>query len=224
MKYILVIPARSNSKRLPGKNMKILGDKPLIQYSIDFAKQNFDKEMIWVNSDCPIILNFAQSLGVNTMKRPKQLAKDTTSTVEVLINQIEHFKKCNIECDAIILLQPTNPFRENDLLSRAIEKFQISKRNSLATFSISEKKMGIIENNLFYPKNYTPGQRSQDIQKSYFENGLLYITKSTSILKGNIITEDVFPLICDTIESSIDIDYMEDFIFAESILISKKHA
>lgn len=223
MKYIIIIPARSNSKRLPGKNMRLLGDKPLIQYSIDFATNNFDKNQIWVNSDDENILEFAKKLGVNYYTRPLELGKDKTTTVDVLINQINYFEENNINCDAIILFQPTNPFRENKILKLAIEKFENSGRNSLATFSESEKKMGKIDNNFFKPTNYKPGQRSQDIEKSYYENGLLYITKCESILEGKVITEDVYPLVCNNLESTIDIDYLEDFLFAESILKFKKN-
>ena len=67
-----------------------------------------------------------------------------------------------------------------------------------------------------------PGQRSQDLEKFYFENGLLYITKLESILAGKVITEDVYPLVCNTIKSSVDIDLMKDFIFAESLLKLKE--
>ena len=66
-----------------------------------------------------------------------------------------------------------------------------------------------------------PGQRSQDLEKAYFENGLLYITKCKSILLGEIITEDVYPLVCNDLESKVDIDYLEDFVFAEFLLKSK---
>ena len=55
-------------------------------------------------------------------------------------------------------------------------------------------------------------------QKTYFENGLLYITKCESIILGEIITEDVYPLVCNDIESKVDIDYLEDFVFAEFLL------
>ena len=54
-------------------------------------------------------------------------------------------------------------------------------------------------------------------------NGLLYITKCESILEGKVITEDVYPLVCNNLESTIDIDYLEDFLFAESILKFKKN-
>ena len=222
MVYKIIIPARANSKRLPGKNMKVLGDKPLIQYSIDFAMNHFLADSIWVNSDDQNIIKFAKEKGVRTLLRPDDLATDFTSTVDVLKFQVNYFKEQNIACDAIILLQPTNPFRKDNLLKEAIEEFQESKRNSLATFSISEKKLGKIEGGFFKPTNYVPGQRSQDLEKSYFENGLLYITKLESILAGKVITDDVYPLVCNTIKSSVDIDLIEDFIFAESLLKLKE--
>ena len=222
MVYKIIIPARGNSKRLPGKNMKVLGDKPLIQYSIDFALNNFSADSIWVNSDDQHIIEFAKQKGIRTLLRPDDLATDYTSTVDVLNFQVNYFKEQNIACDAIILLQPTNPFRKDILLKKAIQEFQESKRNSLATFSISEKKLGKIEGGFFKPTNYIPGQRSQDLEKDYFENGLLYITKLESILAGKVITDDVYPLVCNAIESSIDIDHMGDFIFAESLLKLKE--
>ena len=222
MKYKVIIPARSNSKRLPGKNMKLLGNKPLIQYSIDFALKNFSKDDIWVNSDDQEAIAFAKQKGIKNLVRPNDLATDYASIVDVLKFQVNYFQEQNIDCDAIILLQPTSPFREDDLLKVAIEKFKKSKRNSLATFSVSEKKLGKIENYFFKPTNYSPGQRSQDLERSYFENGLLYITKCDSILGGKVVTDDVFPLVCDTLEASVDIDYLEHFVFAESLLKLKK--
>lgn len=222
MKYKVIIPARANSKRLPRKNMRLLGNIPLIQYSIDYALNNFKADEIWVNSDDKEIIEFAKTKGINTLVRPDILALDSTSTVDVLKFQINYFKDNNIDCNSIILLQPTNPFRSNDLLSLAIKKFESSNRNSLATFSIHEKKIGKINSDFFTPTNYIPGQRSQDLEKAYFENGLLYITKCNSILLGEIITKDVYPLVCNDIESSVDIDYLEDFVFAEFVLNLKK--
>jgi len=218
LEYQIIIPARANSKRLPGKNMKLLGSKPLIEYSIDTALLIFPKERVWVNTDDDQIIKYAKLKGLNTMLRPDNLALDSTTTVDVLKHQIDYFKNRNIKCNAIILLQPTNPFREDDLLEHAILKFQESGRCSLATFSKNEKKLGKIEGDFFRPTNYTPGQRSQDLENSYFENGLLYITKVESILNNKIITDDVFPIICDNIEATVDIDYLEDFIFAEALL------
>jgi CMP-N-acetylneuraminic acid synthetase len=222
MIYKVIIPARANSKRLPGKNMRILGDKPLVEHSIDYALNHFPKDSIWMNSDSEEIIKFSKLKGIRTLLRPDKLAEDLSSTLDVLKHHINYFEKHNINCDALILLQPTNPFRDSDLLNEAIKYFEASGRKSLATFSLLEKKLGNIENGFFRPSNYIPGQRSQDLKENYFENGLLYITKCKSILAGKVITDDVYPFVCNTLESSIDIDYLEDFKFAETLLKMKK--
>ena len=222
MNYQIIIPARADSKRLPGKNMKKLGGKPLIQHSIDFALNFMPSHLIWVNSDDEKIIEFSKRKKINAFRRPDYLATDFTPTVNVLEHQIQYFQANNISCEAIILLQPTNPLRSNSLFTEAINAFEKSGRNSLATFSVSEKKLGKIVNDRFIPTNYELGQRSQDIENSCYENGSLYITKIDSILNGKVITEDVYPLICDNIESTVDIDYIHDFIFAETLLNLKK--
>ena len=222
MVYKVIIPARANSKRLPGKNMRMLGGIPLIGYSIEFALNSFLSDSVWVNSNDQEVLNYAQRMGVKTLERPNHLATDYTATVEVMKFHLKYFEENNIECDAIILLQPTSPFRQPGLIEKAIFEFEKSKRDSLATFSFLGKKIGLIENNAYQPVNYTPGQRSQDLSPMYYENGLLYITKSSSILNGVVIDSNVYPFICEGVESSIDIDTLEDFILAELIIKTKK--
>jgi len=218
MNYQIIIPARADSKRLPGKNMKYLDGKPLIQYSIDFALKYMPNHTIWVNSNDEKIIEFSKRKKINVFKRPDYLATDFTPTVNVLKHQVKYFQANNISCDAIVLLQPTNPLRLNSLFPKAIKVFEESGRNSLATFSMSEKKVGKIVDDRFIPTNYELGQRSQDLENSYYENGSLYITKIDSILNGKVITEDAYPLICDDIESTVDIDYIHDFLFAETLL------
>mgnify|MGYP001234107241 CR=1 FL=1 len=222
LKYKIIIPARKNSKRLKGKNLKILNGKPLIQHSIDYALLNFDKNDIWVNSDDNNIIKLSKSMKINSVDRPKKFSTDTTPTVDVLKFQLDYFRKKNIACDAIILLQPTNPFRSKKLLTNSINIFERSKRSSLATFSKSSIKLGKIQNDFFEPINYKFGQRSQDLNTFFFENGQIYISKIENINKGNIISDDVYPMITSDRGSYIDIDTMSDFIEAENYLKNLK--
>lgn len=222
MEFHIIIPARAKSKRLPGKNTKLLLGKPLIQYSIESALEILKPSNIWVNSDDLNVIKIAKSLGVQTLIRPVKLSSDYTTTAEVLEHHVSHLIK-KVNCDAIMLLQPTNPFRSINFVNEAIRVFQNSGRESLATFSSSNRKLGKIVNNIFEPINYSYGQRSQDLDSSYYENGLLYITKTKAILRGEILTEDVYPLICDNLESSVDIDTIEDFLYAEAILNVKNN-
>ena len=150
MKYIVIIPARIGSKRFPNKNIYPLNGKPLISHTIEYALETFPKSDIWVNTDSKLISEVVDSYGINVFFRPDSLGSDSTSTVEVLRNQIQYLEIQNYIFDAVILLQPTNPLRPKELLKEAIEKFEKSSRSSLVTFSHLEKKYGAIKNNFFY--------------------------------------------------------------------------
>ncbi len=217
MNYQIVIPARGGSKRLPGKNLKILGQYPLIAHTILFALESFSKENIWVNTDDLEIAKVAEFFGAQVTFRPIELGLDAVSTVDVLNYQLDLFQKNKINCDAIILLQATNPFRPKRLIENSIIFFEKENRGSLASFSRLNRKYGRIINSNFIPMNYFPGQRMQDIEPDYFENGLIYITRSECILNKLVITNDVYPMIVDGLESLVDIDDSNDLIFAEFV-------
>ena len=86
------------------------------------------------------------------------------------------------------------------------------------TVSRNHQKLGKIIANKFIPYNYKIGQRSQDLEPLFFENGLLYITKATLIKKGIIISENGYPLLLDHIFGKVDIDTLEDFEYAEYLI------
>jgi N-acylneuraminate cytidylyltransferase len=221
LNYQVVIPARGGSKRFPGKNIHLLNGIPLIGHSILFALKSLPPENIWVNTDDNEIAAIASEYGVNISIRPDDLGSDTASTADVLYYQQSVFGLNQIACDAIILLQATNPLRPEGLLENAIDVFEKSKRNSLASFTILNRKYGKIKSDFYIPENYKPGQRMQDIEPDYYENGLIYIANKQSIQNKEIITTDVFPLIQNNIESTVDIDEPADLLFAEFILKNK---
>ena len=86
------------------------------------------------------------------------------------------------------------------------------------TVSQNHKKFGKITNNKFIPFNYQIGQRSQDLDPLYYENGLLYISKSKVILDNKILSEDAFPYVVNHLFSSVDIDTQDDFDYAEYLI------
>lgn len=215
-KVIAIIPARGGSKRLPEKNILPLKGKPLIEYSIEFAKNNLDViDEIVVTTDDKAIKEIALKHNVKVIDRPENLADDTATTVSalkhVLQNVVENF-------DYVVLLQPTNPFRERNLLKNSFELVAKTKADSLMTVSQNDKKLGKIVNNKFEPYTYKMGQRSQDLEPLYFENGLLYISKATLILNAKILAENNVAYITNHPFSKVDIDTREDFKYAEFIL------
>lgn len=217
MNYKIIIPARKGSKRFPSKNTINFIDKPLISHTIDFALKTFNREDIWINTDDEKIFQIAKDYNVNLTIRPTHLATDYTSTADVLHYQSKELHQLKIEYDAMILLQPTNPLRPENMLNDAIKLYENKNKGSLAAFSKNTKKLGQILNDKFIPLNYSPGQRSQDILSNYFETGLIYITKLENINKKIIMSDDVIPYIYDGIESLVDIDEPFDLDFAEFI-------
>ena len=114
-------------------------------------------------------------------------------------------------------MQPTNPLRPEKLLQEAFEVYHKKEADSLFTVTRNHHKLGKISNNCFEPYNYTIGQRSQDLEPLYFENGLLYITKLKLIREGKIVTENSIPYEVNHIFADVDIDTQDDFDYAEHL-------
>ena len=214
MKTIAIIPARGGSKRLPNKNILPLADLPLLVHSINYAKANSDCiDAIYVSTDDPDIKKIALQYGAKVLDRPASLSGDLEPTATALKNVLVQLNEPEIE--NIVLLQATNPLRPNNLLKEAFAIFQKENHDSLFTVSRNHHKLGRIIKNKFQPYNYSLGQRSQDLEPLFFENGLLYITKASLILDGIIISENAFPLQVNHIFATIDIDTHNDLDYAE---------
>ncbi|MEO8515695.1 MAG: acylneuraminate cytidylyltransferase family protein [Flavobacterium sp.] len=214
-KTIVIIPARGGSKRLPGKNILLLDGLPLIAHSILFAKANaVIIDEIYVSTDDDAIKEIALEYGAKVIDRPSELSGDFEPTVSVLKHVLENTDSV----ENVVLLQPTNPLRPENVLKEAFEIFTKENHDSLFTVTRNHQKLGKIEQNQFKPFNYKIGQRSQDLDPLYFENGLLYISKSELILANEIISDSAFPMIIDHAFANVDIDTQEDFDYADYLL------
>ena len=221
MKNIAIIPARGGSKRLPNKNSLLLDGIPLIVHSIMYAQQNANLiDAIFVSTDDEKIKEIAMQFGAKVIDRPVELAGDSEPTVSALKHCLEIINDNEIE--NVILLQPTNPLRHESLVQQAFETYQKNNCDSLFTVTENHYKFGKIINNKFEPFNYEIGQRSQDLDPLYFENGLLYISKAKAILNDEIITKNAFPYVVNNSFANVDIDTQEDFDYAEYLLKKSK--
>lgn len=213
MKTIAIIPARGGSKRIPEKNIQLFGGLPLLVHSIQYALANSEIiDEIYVSTDDDEIKKIALENGAKVIDRPKALSGDFEPTITALKHALETIEDA---VENIILLQPTNPLRPDNLLKEAFEIYKKGKYDSLFTVSRNHQKFGKIKDNKFQPFNYAIGQRSQDLEPLFFENGLLYITKASLILKEIIISENAFPFEVNHIFANIDIDTPEDLEYAE---------
>lgn len=219
-KTIAIIPARGGSKRLPGKNIRILGGLPLIAHSILYAKANSDIiDAIYVSTDDAEIKRIATEYGASVIDRPQSLSTDFEPTVSALKHVVQTVES---DVENIVLLQPTNPLRPENLLRDAFAIYKSGNHQSLFTVTRNHHKLGKISNDKFVPFNYEIGQRSQDLQPLYFENGLLYISRLELILNDIIANEAAFPMEVDHRFAAIDIDTQADFDYAEYLINETK--
>lgn len=215
MRTIAIIPARGGSKRLPNKNIKMLNGIPLIAHSINYAKVNSNViDDVYVTTDNDAIKRVALDYGAKVIDRPKELSGDLEPTVTAIQHALTILK----DVKTVILLQPTNPLRPISLLKDAYESYCNNDSDSLFTVSRDHKKLGKINNNIYTPFNYKIGQRSQDLEPLFFENGLLYITNTLLINKDLIFNESSIPFVINHKFAGVDIDTQDDFDFATFVL------
>lgn len=221
MKNIAIIPARGGSKRLPNKNILLLNGIPLIAHSILYAQQNTTIiDDIFVSTNDDRIKEIAIKYDAKVIDRPEELSGDFEPTVSALKHCIEILNDISIQ--NVFLLQPTNPLRPKSLILEAFDVYNQNNIDSLFTVTKNHLKFGKIKDKKFIPVNYKIGQRSQDLEPIYFENGLLYISKVHNILENTIVTKSAFPFEVNHVFSSVDIDTQDDFDYAEYLLKSKK--
>jgi CMP-N,N'-diacetyllegionaminic acid synthase len=227
MKVLGLITARGGSKGIPGKNIKVLGDQPLINYSIDAGKSSNSLSKLVLSSDDDSIITIAEEQGVEIpFKRQADLAGDETSSLEVIKHALKFFKEKGQHFDAICLLQPTTPFRRPGLIDEAIAKLQQGNFDSV----ISVREI---------PEEYNPhwafeerdGQlkiatgekipipRRQELPKAYHRDGAVYVTRASVIFKNSLLGKKT-GFVNTTSDPYVNIDTPADWNRAEEILKS----
>jgi CMP-N-acetylneuraminic acid synthetase len=222
MNILVVIPARGGSKGIPRKNLRLLGEKPLLCYSINNAlnsKYNLD---VFVSSEDDEILNTAQKFGAKIHKRDSNIADDKTTLDPVIFDCYTHAKLSEKkEYDLIITMQPTSPLLLSKSLDLAIDR--MIKNTSIDTIIAAKDTTHlswIKENNQYIP-NYTERVNRQYLTPEFTETGGFLMTRNTVIAENNRIGKNVDLEILRGGEE-IDIDTYEDWSLCEYYL-RRKH-
>jgi CMP-N-acetylneuraminic acid synthetase len=220
-----VIPARGGSKSVPRKNIRLLGHKPLIEYTLCAAKKCSLLSRYVVSTEDVEIAQIVKDLGVEVIERPKELARDDTPTLPVIqhaVRVIEEEISSNV--DYIVILQATSPFRNSEDIRGAIKKLISTKADSVVSVCKLEKfhpwKIKRIVNArlIAYTEEEIEGTRRQDLPLAYIRNGGIYAVQRDIIMeKNSIFGTDCRPYIMPP-ERSVDINNEMDLIFAEALL------
>jgi len=228
MKILGVIPARSGSKGVPGKNIKLLGGKPLLQYTSEVALQSNYLTRVVLSSDAVDIISTGKKLGLEApFIRPNFLAEDSSPTLPVIKHALDYYKEEEgIEFDAVCLLQVTSPFRTVEFLDKAIEKFIKNGTDSLISVLEVPHEYNphwTFEVNAAGSLNIATGEkeiipRRQDLPNAYHRDGSIYLTKTAIIQKQNSLYGKSISHVVSDKENYVNIDTVEDWGKAELII------
>lgn len=216
IKFISLIPARSGSKGIIGKNTVNLLGKPLLAWSIEASLNSKYISKTIVSSDDNNILNIAKQFKADTLMRPKELASDSSTSeavVEHLLRTLDEEVKLY---DYLILLQATSPLRDSNDIDDSIKKLLNSNATALISVFKDESKIlkAFKENDDGYiegiSNNEYPFSRRQDLPPVYMSNGAIYIIKIAEFLKTKKLFTDKTTLYEMSKEKSLDIDTLED--------------
>ncbi len=120
-KVLAIIPARGGSKGVPSKNIKDLGGKPLIAWTIEAAKSVKEIDSVIVSSDSELIISVAKKHGAEVpFKRPEELATDGAKSIDVINHAMDFFEG---KYDIVVVLQPTSPLRSAHHVRSALKDF-----------------------------------------------------------------------------------------------------
>ncbi len=225
-KILWLIVARSGSKSIPDKNIKLLGGYPLISYRIKSAlKTTFTKD-VWVSTDSEIYAKISQEFGATIpFIRPDYLASDEASSTDVVLHSMNFALKNNLEYDYIGLLEPTSPFINSEILDEAITHLDSNKASSaiVATRECRPNSIFVQKNNIYLDdlannlKSIAKNGR-QCFSKEITPSGGFYICKWNDFRENRTFySENTLSFLVDDI-SGLEIDEPLDWDFAEFIV------
>lgn len=226
-RILCVVPARGGSKGLPGKNVKPLCGRPLIEWTLRAALDCGYPMRVVVSTDDEAIAAAALDAGAETVERPPELATDRSPTVDAVLHVLDVLKsRDGWEPDLLLLLQATSPLRDAAHVTAALSRL-LSEPDCDGLVSVvcenhppwwlkTVDERGMISDLIPYDRSVFA--RRQDFPPVYRLNGALYLCRPATLartrdfLAGEVLA---FPM---SEEDSIDIDFAADFEAAETIL------
>jgi len=221
---LIIIPARGGSKGIPRKNIKLLGGKPLIAWTIDVARELATDSRVILSTEDDEIASVARSCGLPVdYMRPPELASDTTGSREVIIDVMDWADSRGVDYGKVVLLQPTSPFRTVQDVERALELYT---DNCDMVVSVTEASSNPYYNcfetdsrgYLQVSKGRGLYTRRQDAPPAWEYNGAVYVINPVSIREMSF---GEMPRRIPSLmprERSVDLDTPIDWIVAEAIV------
>lgn len=224
MKILYVITARGGSRGIPRKNIKLLGGKPLIAYSVELARSLSPDEDICVSTDDEEIIRIVEEMGLHVpFRRPAELAGDRSGSYEVLLHALDYYENLGRHYDVMVLLQPTSPFRKEVFVREAIALYTpdidmvVSVRAAASNpyYHCYKEESDSFLHPVMGDLKLT---RRQDAPPVWEHNGSIYVINTESLRKKSMgeftrcrkyVMDDMY---------SVDLDTLFDWKVAELLL------
>ncbi len=224
MKTLVLITARAGSKRVPGKNVRLLNGYPLINYTFTHALAIKEKCEIFLSTDDVKASEIAKIRNINVIKRPSDLATDSSSTIDVVKHALTYLKDAGLSFNHVLLLQPTVPIRS---ISKIHEAMKIAIETNcdsvsshiLVDFYHPNRLKCVIDSRV---KNYSETEienisRSQ-LPKVYYRDGSIYLFRNELPFDSNsLLGQDQRAVILNE-EYFVNIDSERDWLLAEALI------
>tara|TARA_A100001011_G_C14223475_1_gene805501 strand:+ start:717 stop:1421 length:705 start_codon:yes stop_codon:yes gene_type:complete len=228
MKVLGIIPARSGSKGIPNKNIKIINNKPLVYWTIKSAL-NSKLDKVIVSTDSKKIKLISKKFGAEVpFLRPRSISKDNSKSIDLIIHALKYYNKKKINYEAVMLLQPTCPLRKSKDINSAIEILR--KDSSLSSvISVQEiesthpGRMKYLKNNIIKDPSFAASENlsRQKLKKIYLRSGLIYLSRSKNILNNKTIQGKKSYGLVTPNSRSFNIDNFNDFNIVNMIMKKK---
>ncbi|GBD35445.1 CMP-N,N'-diacetyllegionaminic acid synthase [bacterium HR36] len=225
-KVLTLIPARGGSQAIPKKNIVPLGGKPLIAWTIEVARRTPELEIIVVSTDSAEIAAIAKQYGADVpFLRPAELARSDSPTIDAVLHALDWLAEHrDYRPEAILLLQPTSPFRSVEDIKAALRLYEESRAPAVVSVTPCHPHPylayridadGCLEPH--WGKEACPARR-QDLPHLYYLNGAIYLVKATVLLAEKTFLPRGTRALIMPPERSLDIDEPFDLMLARCIV------
>ncbi len=223
-----IIPARRGSKRLPGKNTRPFGGKPLVEWAIEAALGSTVLDRLVVSSDDPEVLAIAAGFaGVIGVRRPVELAADDSPAIDYVRHALD---QSGSDFSAVAVMQPTSPLMSSGDIDDTVSLLHTSGADAAVTVFRARHELHPVKQKRLVGDRLLPyfdpevgRMREQDLPSVYVRNGAVYASQVGTIAEGRIVGEDCRAIVVPQ-SRSIDIDEQFDFDLAEFLLKKYGHS
>jgi CMP-N,N'-diacetyllegionaminic acid synthase len=194
MRVLGIVPARGGSKGIPGKNVRLLGGKPLLVHTAEAALAARRLSRVVLTTDDEKIAEVGRGCGLEVpFLRPAELARDNTPTLPVLQHAVAELEKTGDRFDAVCLLQPTSPFRRAGDIDGCIELLETEGLDTVVSvlpvppehnphWVYFRDGDGLLR---LATGEDQPIPRRQELPPAFHRDGSVYVTRRHVLMEGN---------------------------------------